>query len=489
MSPHKETTPPELAALVHALQVDPRVGSVQLRHGPAGRPTVLVTPDAAWFADRRVAEADALSRRRRRHWEMVYDGAFHAEGPPRAPDFTTWTSSLTRAPIPPGQMRVWLDATLGRLRGVPHGRVLDLGCGIGLVVADLAPGCREYLALDASGEAIAALGAWARTQPSLRHVRLAHRAAHELAEVPDASIDLVILNSVVQYFPDVDYLLRVLRAALRCLAPGGRIFLGDLRMQASLPAHAAAVALARAPTATAAGLREACAAILAGNRELTLDPALFARPQDLMPRLSAVRFGLKPAGTDPELAAYRFDAMLEFDGTPTHIPPTLAWGALAQAAGCGAPLDQLAHRLRQDAGNAVAVLGVPNARTAGAATLARLLADASPGRAGGTGEPDAGIEPEALAALAASLGHAAELRPTPGSQDGRFDALLHRPGTPVPAWPWDHAPVEPANDPLATELADGLRSALQRVADTLVPQGTVLVRTVVPGAAAWEAWG
>ncbi len=466
-----------VAAVLAALRADPRVATAGPHPDPAPRPVLLATPDSVWFAERRAAEAEALSRRHARRWEMIYDGAFHADGPPRPPDFTTWTSGLTRAPIPEPRMRAWLDATLARLRAVPHDRVLDLGCGIGLVVAALAPECREYHALDASAEAIATLGAWTRTQERLSHVRLSHRPAHDLADMASGSVDLVILNSVVQYFPDLAYLLRVLREAERCLAPRGHVFLGDLRLCAPLPAHAAALALAHAPAdATAAGLRAAAAATLAANRELALDPSLFAAGPPLLARLTGVRFGLKPADADAELAAYRFDAMLALDGAPAPVAPGLAWDAL----GPDATLEHLAAHLRRAGAGALAVLGIPNARTSRDAALARRLADAPPAQAAATlaGTGDAGgIEPEALAALAASLGHAVELRPTPGSPEGRFDALLHRVAA---AWPRDAGTVTPANDPLAAELAEGLRSGLQRVADAVAGRGTVLVRVVTP---------
>ena len=41
--------------------------------------------------------------------------------------------------------------------------------------------------------------------------------------------DAVVLNSVVQYFPSAGYLLDVLAVAMRLLAPGGAVFIGDVR--------------------------------------------------------------------------------------------------------------------------------------------------------------------------------------------------------------------------------------------------------------------
>ena len=43
------------------------------------------------------------------------------------------------------------------------------------------------------------------------------------------SLDAVVLSSVVQYFPDVHYLLEVLEGSLRVVRPGGFIFLADIR--------------------------------------------------------------------------------------------------------------------------------------------------------------------------------------------------------------------------------------------------------------------
>ncbi len=59
-------------------------------------------------------------------------------------------------------------------------------------------------------------------QPWADRVHLAAKAAHELQDLPEGRFDLVVLNSVVQYFPSAGYLVDVLRTARRLLAPGGR---------------------------------------------------------------------------------------------------------------------------------------------------------------------------------------------------------------------------------------------------------------------------
>lgn len=54
---------------------------------------------------------------------------------------------------------------------------------------------------------------------------------------------MVLLNSVVQYFPNAGYLEAVLRSASALLAPGGRLVVGDVRHLRLLDAFHAAVEL------------------------------------------------------------------------------------------------------------------------------------------------------------------------------------------------------------------------------------------------------
>ena len=55
------------------------------------------------------------------------------------------------------------------------------------------------------------------------------REAIELIGMEPGSFDTVVLNSVVQYFPDVDYLIAVLKGAIGLVSAKGRVFVGDVR--------------------------------------------------------------------------------------------------------------------------------------------------------------------------------------------------------------------------------------------------------------------
>ena len=107
-----------------------------------------------------------------------------------------------------------------------------------------------------------------------------HRAADQFDGFEDASFDTVILNSVVQYFPDIDYFFHVLENAARLIEPGGRIFLGDLRHLGLLQAFHLAVELESASTScstliSASELRNRLQLRLLQEEELLIDPAFF----------------------------------------------------------------------------------------------------------------------------------------------------------------------------------------------------------------------
>ena len=59
----------------------------------------------------------------------------------------------------------------------------------------------------------------------------------------------MILNSVVQYFPSIEYLVRVLEGAVQAVAEGGYIFVGDVRSLPLLEAFHTSVELQRASAA------------------------------------------------------------------------------------------------------------------------------------------------------------------------------------------------------------------------------------------------
>ena len=144
-------------------------------------------------------------------------------------DFGGWDSSYTGAPIPLGADAGMAGGCGGSDPRVGSARVLEIGVGSGLLLAQLAPDCVEYWGTDFSAPTIQTLQAAVALQPWGDRVRLRVQPADAADGLPQGHFDAVVLNSVVQYFPSAGYLLEVLAVAMRVLAPGGAVFIGDVR--------------------------------------------------------------------------------------------------------------------------------------------------------------------------------------------------------------------------------------------------------------------
>ena len=252
------------------------------------------------------------------NWRRLFDESQRASAVVLDPanHFAGWTSVITGRPIPTDQMRSWADAAAGRIRELNPRRVLEVGCGTGLILLRIADAVESYVGVDLLDSALDQLRKTLTTRPELaKKVTLSCRAADDLGELPSGGFDTIVLNSIVQYFPSEEYLLRVLRGAQRLLAPGGRIFLGDLRNLRLQRAFAIAVELERRgdEPLSVAEFEARVRNRIAHDEELLVDPNLEALFAPRLDRLREVRTLVKTARGDNELNRFRFDAVLAFD--------------------------------------------------------------------------------------------------------------------------------------------------------------------------------
>ncbi|MGW7557285.1 amino acid adenylation domain-containing protein, partial [Streptomyces rimosus] len=346
-----------------------------------------------------------------RVWQQVYDDLYAGSADRPAAlgeDFAGWRSSADGRPIPLEQMREWRDATVGRVRALRPRRVLEIGVGTGLLLAGLAPYCESYWGTDLSAEAVTGLrGKLAADHGLAARTTLTCQAAHDMRGLPDGAFDVVVLNSVTQYFPDTGYLLAVLRGALDRLAPGGALYVGDVRdLRLARRFH---TALHRQRTGTRGGDDAALAAAvrrsMASDKELLVAPAFFTALADgALPALSAVDIRVKRGRYRNEMSRYRYDVVLRKG--PVQVvsladAPRVRWGSEMPG------LPSLVHRLRTGLPGALRVSRIPNARWE------------EPGAVGAA----SGADPDDLYDLAASVGYRA-LVTWSEADDGSLDAVF-----------------------------------------------------------------
>jgi amino acid adenylation domain-containing protein/non-ribosomal peptide synthase protein (TIGR01720 family) len=382
--------------------------TVQAREDRAGEPRLVayVVPDAE-----RPGERDTRRERAKvDDWKDLHELLYTAAGPAGADEgFTGWNSTYDGAPIPLADMRAWRDATVERVMALRPRRVLEIGVGSGLILSEVAPSCETYWGCDVSEEAIAALRQ--RIDPELAgRVELRAQPAHDVSGLPVGFFDTVVVNSVVQYFPSVGYLEDVVRAVAGLLAPGGAMYVGDVRNLRLLRALRAGVERVRADT-DLDRRRRAVEAAVAHEGELLLDPDLFPALARAVPELDHADLWLKRARYHNELSRYRYDVVLHTKpaAAPEQVTE-LAWGIDVHT------VAEVAAVLGERRPRPVRVTGVPNARLdADLAALAEL---------DGAAPPEQGTDPEAFHELAARLGCRAEATWSAGAADGRFDVLL-----------------------------------------------------------------
>jgi amino acid adenylation domain-containing protein len=455
----------EIAAALCAMD-GVRDAVVTARDDAAGELRLVgyVVPDTDKLKElRRRDQADEAIRQ----WESVFETAYDASG--QGPNFTGWNSSYDDQPIPEAHMREWLDATVARIADLRPRRMLEIGCGVGLLTQHLAPSCEAYVGTDLSARAIAELAAWIEQRPDLAHVRLMQGEALQFDAMARESFDTVVLNSVVQYFPDGDYLMNVLRAASTVIGDGA-IFIGDVRHLALLPTFHASVQFARAPgKLDIRQLRGRIDKAIAQDKELVFDPAFFHAAAGLL-GLKA-RIDIKRARSDNELTRYRYDVVLRCDLVAAPAA-RMEWldedGALAA----------LDARLAAERAHGLTVSNVPNRRLARDVALVDLL-QASDGaatvadiHASLDGLTETGEDPESFWRLGAAHGLDVSIGWTPGARRGAFDVEFRNPasetrGPRAPAALADWRPY--VTDPLCATLRRRLGARLRDELGVVLP--------------------
>jgi amino acid adenylation domain-containing protein len=411
-------------------------------------------------------------------WKAVFDSAYAGVGV--APSFRGWNSSYTDMPIPEPEMQEWLDGTVRRILSLRPRRILEIGCGVGLLVRHLAPRAESYCGSDLSSRAVTDLRKWLATQPALAHVTLRQNEAVDFQGVADGKYDTALLNSVVQYFPDIDYLVEVLRGAARAVGPRGHMFVGDLRHLAHLPMFHASVQLSRArPDTPLKQLKAAITRAASLERELVIDPALFHAVAAHL-GLGGVRIELRRGAFDNELTRYRYDAILSAEPDAAYASPleSCDWEDVRDDVTRNG-VEALAERLEETRRAGLRIGGVPNRRLARDLTARRLIetdgtfATAGELRKAVDAVEPIGVDPEEVWSLGERLGYEVHIGWTPGRADGSFDVEFapherQRTSAPPSAFAATALPSgwrELASDPLLSaskwELGQRLREYLQ----------------------------
>jgi amino acid adenylation domain-containing protein len=435
----------------------------------------------AWASE--ISEAEAQNNQIS-GWETVFDETFAAAGEPGDPLTNTAgvNSSYTNEPIPAAESRDWVEHAAARILSLNPNRVLDIGCGLGRMLFRIAPYCSRYWGTDFS-------------QPALdyvsRHldllgdkpgeIKLIRARAGDFGEIPKSYFDAIVINGVVQYFPHIDHLVKVLEGALEAVEPGGVIFIGDVRSLPLLEAFRLSVELYQAPDDTPTDtLWQRVGPNVAQENELVVDPAFFTALPRRLAKVNRAVVLLKRGRAQNELTRFRYDVILYTEPQAQPAPP-VQWHDWSKET---LSLATVRERLSAGKPHALGILRVPNARVLPEVEAATSLACGdAPGKARELRDAmearrEGAVHPEDFWVLQEELPYRVDLTWSATGGPEYFDVFLQRRDSSArrPAPPsFPEAPTARkssrfyAHNPIEARPTRGLQSSLRSFVEKKLP--------------------
>ncbi len=467
-----------------------REGVVVTREDSTGEKVLVayMVQDPEWSGPEE--ESNDLGAEQVEQWEAVYDHAYTAQANVELEDPTfniiSWDSSYTGTALPPEQMRNWVDQTVARIRRHNPRRVLEIGCGMGLLLFRIAPHCERYVGTDFSKVALDYVARY-REPLGLPQVELARRWADDFEGVEPGSLDCVVLNSIILDFPSMDYLMDVIAGSIAALASGGTLFLGDVRGLPLLNAYQSSVQLFQAPDDLGREQIEArVRRLVRHEEELVIDPTFFAWLQTRFPQITRVQIQLKRGDFTNELNAFRYDVTLyvgegrgQVSGAGQDTARWVDWPS------SGLDLAGLRRQIEEDPRQLLCLRAIPNVRVLEALRCAQMLgssegpADAGSMRAAlaEAHENAPGWNPEDFWALGEELGIETDVRFSSDLASGHFDVVFGPAGQSAVFPDETGLEVDPgreardfANNPMLGKLARKIGPALRRTLAEQLPE-------------------
>lgn len=431
-------------------------------------------------------------------WQLLYNETYKQPAADSDPTFNIvgWNSSYTDRPIPVEQMREWVENQATEILALQPNRVLEIGCGTGLLLFRIAPHCTEYCGTDFSRASLNYIRQHLSDR-GLNQVTLLEKMATDFNGVEPGAFDAIILNSVVQYFPSIDYLLQVLEKAVKVTAPGGFIFIGDVRSLPLLEAFHTSVQLERSePSLTREQLRQRVQMQVFQETELVIDPAFFHVLKQHFSQISGVQIQLMRGRGHNELTQFRYNAILQI-GSEADCQNSFNLGRQGEEKWLNWNFQEenitpakVSHQLIEKKPEFVKIFNVPNARIMAAVKAAEWLSNDEEFKTVNQLQKvlqkidNLGVDPEDWYAL--NVPYAVNISWSDSGSEGFYDVMFVREDATVSRPQESSDRLRPwrsyANNPLQAKAARKLVPQLQayltkKLPDYMVPQAFVVLES------------
>ncbi|ARV58848.1 hypothetical protein BZZ01_09555 [Nostocales cyanobacterium HT-58-2] len=374
--------------------------------------------------------AEPLQSLQIEQWQQVYDDLYSKPVEIEESSYNTvgWTSSYTGNSIPQEQMRHWVDSTVEQILKWQPKHILEIGCGTGMLLFQIAPHCLSYCGTDFSETALGYIDQQIKQLEGYSHISLSQKLAHDFTNIEEGKFDAVILNSIVQYFPSINYLVKVLQNAVKTLANGGFIFVGDVRSLPLLEDFHTATKFAHAPNSlTVDQLRQQVKNAINQEEELVIDPGFFLALKQHLPQIKHVQIQLKHGDYHNELTKFRYNVTLHV-GKEVFSTVTPKWLDYNKD---DLNLSALKQLLLDKKPEVVGIKHIPNARLQEEATLIKELSNSDGGESIGQLrnalqqlQKQVGVEPDDLWSLGDELSYEVDITWSGTGGNSCYDAIF-----------------------------------------------------------------
>jgi len=318
---------------------------------------------------------------------------------------------------------------------------MEIGCGTGLFLFPVIPFCQYYIGTDIAQQGLTyiqdQLDLIKSKNPSASQwaqVELQCRSAENFEGIEKESLDLIVLNSVVQYFPGWNYLKEVLLKAVEAVKPGGHILLGDIRNLPALEAFYSSVEFYKAretePDITRERLNRKVMSRQARENELVVDPAFFTALKEISPRIVRADALLKRGNYSNELIDFRYDVIIRVGepgesqkaGMEQLKPLVKDWYTERLS------LDEVRNILQQEKPTALEITRVVNSRTAFYFHVLDWMNSKDPRETltqfleSGIEDKDKGINPEDIMNIGTQFSYSVKIKPCGSFTDNQCES-------------------------------------------------------------------
>lgn len=229
-------------------------------------------------------------------------------------DTTVWKSSYDGKVFSKEEMDDWLQNTINQIQPFlnPQAHVLEVGCGNGLIFSLIIKSIKTYTGIDVAKNSLTSIAESILGKSDKEKITLYHLPADAIDSI-QGQYDLIIVNSVAQYFSDLNYFFDFIKKCESKLSENGVIFIGDIRSFNLADEFYHDVAHFKFPNDQEKA-KQYAKRTKDKESELLYSPSVFESLPKVFPWIKSVVVQNKKSKFQNEMTRFRFDTLLFKNG-------------------------------------------------------------------------------------------------------------------------------------------------------------------------------